>query len=141
MSKITDAQIDDLSREDLDALQQRLLKRIVHVETDKMKALRAEYTKLMERIGETVAPYGMTARGFVNATDAQVFEYMMARAEGASRPNRTSSSARSGAVVLPRYRHPKDHKLVWTGRGNKPNWVKEYLAGGKGRALIDLKIK
>lgn len=30
------------------------------------------------------------------------------------------------------YRHPEKHDLVWTGRGQKPKWLRAYMdAGGK----------
>jgi DNA-binding protein H-NS len=41
--------------------------------------------------------------------------------------------------VAPKYRHPKEKGLTWTGRGRKPKWVVEWLAG-KG-TLEQLAIK
>ena len=41
--------------------------------------------------------------------------------------------------VAPKYRHPKEKGLKWTGRGRKPKWVVEWLAG-KG-TLEQLAIK
>lgn len=41
--------------------------------------------------------------------------------------------------VAPKYRHPKEKGLTWTGRGRKPKWVAEWLAG-KG-TLEQLAIK
>jgi len=32
-----------------------------------------------------------------------------------------------------RYRHPKNPKLTWTGRGRKPGWMVEQLAAGKSK--------
>jgi DNA-binding protein H-NS len=32
--------------------------------------------------------------------------------------------------VKPKYRHPQDPTLTWTGRGGKPQWVRDYLAAG-----------
>ena len=29
-----------------------------------------------------------------------------------------------------KFRHPKDHSLTWSGRGKRPNWMKEALAKG-----------
>lgn len=45
---------------------------------------------------------------------------------------------KSGGIVPPKYRHPDDPKLTWTGRGKRPVWVGEVLASGK--TLDDLKI-
>lgn len=41
--------------------------------------------------------------------------------------------------VAPKYRHPKEKRLTWTGRGRKPKWIQEWL-GGKG-TLEQLAIK
>lgn len=32
------------------------------------------------------------------------------------------------AKVQPKYRHPNDANLNWTGRGRKPKWVEEYIS-------------
>ncbi|MCM2562801.1 H-NS histone family protein [Lutimaribacter sp. EGI FJ00015] len=39
---------------------------------------------------------------------------------------------------IPKYRHPDDPMTTWTGRGRRPDWVKEALANGK--SLDDLLI-
>lgn len=33
--------------------------------------------------------------------------------------------------VPPKYRHPQDASLTWTGRGKRPRWVEEWVRGGK----------
>ena len=43
-----------------------------------------------------------------------------------------------GGIVPPKYRHPEDPSLTWTGRGKRPTWVNEALAAGK--SLEDLAI-
>lgn len=48
--------------------------------------------------------------------------------------------ARGPARSRAMYRHPSKPKLTWTGKGRKPAWVSEYLAG-EGHSLDDLKIK
>jgi DNA-binding protein H-NS len=30
----------------------------------------------------------------------------------------------------PKYRHPKQQELVWSGKGPKPVWVKKWVEGG-----------
>ncbi|MDR1850223.1 MAG: H-NS histone family protein [Zoogloeaceae bacterium] len=30
----------------------------------------------------------------------------------------------------PKYRHPKQSELVWSGKGRKPAWVNTWIAGG-----------
>jgi len=34
-------------------------------------------------------------------------------------------------VNPPKYRHPEDQALTWTGRGRKPKWIVEALDAGK----------
>ena len=40
--------------------------------------------------------------------------------------------------VEPKYAHPENPSLTWTGRGRKPNWVNEALSAGK--SIEDLAI-
>ncbi|SDI99155.1 H-NS family nucleoid-associated regulatory protein [Lutimaribacter saemankumensis] len=39
---------------------------------------------------------------------------------------------------IPKYRHPDDPTVTWTGKGRRPDWVKEALS--KGKSLDDLLI-
>ena len=41
--------------------------------------------------------------------------------------------------LAPRYRHPDDPTLVWTGRGRQARWVTSWLADG--RSLEELLIE
>ncbi len=38
--------------------------------------------------------------------------------------------ASKGNKVPPKFRHPEDSSRTWTGRGRKPNWVKEWEEQG-----------
>ena len=49
-----------------------------------------------------------------------------------------AASKRSGGSVAPKYAHPENASLTWTGRGRKPKWVIEALNAGK--SLADLAI-
>lgn len=40
--------------------------------------------------------------------------------------------------VKPKYRHPDDASMTWTGRGRRPRWVDECIKAGK--SLDDLVI-
>lgn len=42
-------------------------------------------------------------------------------------------------VVEPKYRHPENPALTWSGRGRQPEWFKEAI--GAGTAKEDLLIK
>ncbi len=39
-------------------------------------------------------------------------------------------SSRAGGKVAPKYRHPQQADLEWTGRGRKPKWVEAWLSNG-----------
>jgi len=39
--------------------------------------------------------------------------------------------AKTGRTVQVKYRHPQNADLAWTGRGRKPQWVQEWVAGGR----------
>ncbi len=44
-----------------------------------------------------------------------------------------------GAQSRPRYQHPSDASLTWTGKGRQPKWIKDWIASG--RSLAELEIK
>jgi DNA-binding protein H-NS len=41
-------------------------------------------------------------------------------------------------AAAPKYRHPENPEVTWSGRGRRPSWVNEALE--KGRSLQDLAI-
>ncbi len=49
-------------------------------------------------------------------------------AGGKGRGRRKSRAA--GPVNPPKYRHPTDPKKTWSGRGRKPQWIKEAEENG-----------
>ena len=50
----------------------------------------------------------------------------------------TSKGKRTSGSVVPKYAHPENPSVTWTGRGRKPKWVVEALEAGK--SLEDLAI-
>lgn len=65
--------------------------------------------------------------------------------EGEGRRGRRRRSSNGGAdtgdhrtQVAPKYRNPDNHSETWSGRGRKPKWVEDKMAGGK--SLDDLLI-
>ena len=46
--------------------------------------------------------------------------------------------SRSVKPVAPKYAHPENPSITWSGRGRKPKWFEEALADGKSED--DLKI-
>ena len=43
------------------------------------------------------------------------------------------------AKGVPKYQHPENPSLTWSGRGPKPKWVKEWIASG--RPVSDFEIR
>jgi len=46
---------------------------------------------------------------------------------------------KSKSTLPPKYMHPEDPTLTWTGRGRKPKWLTEALDAGK--SLEDFEIQ
>lgn len=42
----------------------------------------------------------------------------------------TGSSSRGRKVNPPKYRHPENPALTWSGRGRQPEWYKDLVGGG-----------
>ncbi|TCM75899.1 H-NS family nucleoid-associated regulatory protein [Rhodovulum steppense] len=42
----------------------------------------------------------------------------------------TGEARRGRARPIPKYRHPENPALTWSGRGRQPAWIKEALAAG-----------
>ena len=56
-----------------------------------------------------------------------------------STAGKSKGSAAKGRKVAPKYVHPSDPSLTWTGRGKRPRWVEALLSGGK--KIEDLEIR
>jgi hypothetical protein len=42
-----------------------------------------------------------------------------------------AAPTRKRAASAPKYRHPENAEITWSGRGRKPAWIAEALASGK----------
>ena len=42
-----------------------------------------------------------------------------------------AAPTRKRAASAPKYRHPENAEITWSGRGRKPAWLAEALAAGK----------
>lgn len=51
----------------------------------------------------------------------------------------TGNKPNKVGTVKPKYAHPDDPTMTWTGRGRKPRWVIEHLDSGK--SLEDMQIE
>jgi len=100
----------DLSKLSLEELQ--ALAR--DIETEIVTRRAAEKERVLNQMRELAASLGMT------------LEELLREERG------------GGAAVAPKYRHPENPALTWSGRGKRPIWVNEALASGK--TLDDLAV-
>ena len=86
---------------------------------DDLKALQKKVTKAIETYG-----------------DRQRREALAVLEEKAREMGFTIAELTGGKTIrsqgVPRYCHPNDPSVTWTGKGRQPNWIKEGLAAGKG---------
>lgn len=69
----------------------------------------------------------------VAALEAQAKEFGFSLADLAG-----EAKGRKRGASAPKYRHPENADITWTGRGRKPKWVAEHIAAGKD--IADLEI-
>lgn len=82
----------------------------------------AERERVLGQMRELAASLGLTLEDVVR----------MERGKGAGK------GGGAAAAVAPKYRHPSDPNLTWSGRGKRPAWIAEALAAGK--SLEDLAV-
>lgn len=99
----------DLSQFSIDELE-TLIKR-AEAAIRQSKAKRA--SDLRRQVEQTAASLGISVAELV----------------GLEKGTRTAGR-KSGSKVAPKYRDPSNHALTWTGRGQKPVWLRERLAQG-----------
>ena len=86
-----------------------------------------ELKKMRKDVAKAISTYEdrqkAEARAKVEAV-AREMGYSLAELFGTdSKPKRTP--------VAPKYQHPENPAVTWSGRGRKPQWFVEALAGGK----------
>ena len=101
---MADIDLDGYSLDELRALEKEVQKAISSFETRKKKELLRAARAMAAKEGYTLA---------------DLFD--------------TSKQTRVKKTVPPRYRHPDDATLTWTGRGRTPVWLKEAEAAGRDR--------
>ena len=62
-----------------------------------------------------------------------------AKQHGFSLADLTGKAKAKPKAAPPKYQHPENPAVTWSGRGRQPAWIKEGLAGGK--SLEDFAIK
>lgn len=103
---------------------------------DLKKMSLAELKKLQKDVAAAIDGYHERQKEEARATlEAKARELGFSLSDlapaGARRRGRAKASP-------PKYRHPENPALTWSGRGRRPNWVTEALE--KGKALEDLAI-
>ena len=93
--------IDALSLNELKQLQKRISKAIDTFEDRQKADARAKLEAVAKEMGYSLAEFG-----------------------GAEMKS-------SRAPAAPKYRHPKDASVTWSGRGRKPHWFVDALKSGK----------
>ena len=51
---------------------------------------------------------------------------------GAEKPTKSKKKSKTVAAS-PKYRHPENPEVTWTGKGRQPKWIKEAEAAGRSR--------
>jgi DNA-binding protein H-NS len=53
----------------------------------------------------------------------------------------TASKRKPKVTVAPKYAHPENSSLTWTGRGRQPKWIKEALGSGKMPTMLETMLE
>lgn len=126
-SSVSGIDLGSLSLDEILALRAQANELIVDRLIEEQVPLREEYRELMERITEKAKEFGLTADHYLQMGRAELKKHMLDR-EKHSRSGGRGGKAAAPSKIKPKYRHPTDHSLTWTGRGNKPHWVQAWLA-------------
>jgi DNA-binding protein H-NS len=115
----------------------QVLKQIETLQAEAEKLRRSEIDGVVARIREAIAHYGLTAADLGlggGRASAGVARKKPGRKPG--RPRKTALLG-TGRKVAPKYRDENGN--TWAGRGKRPVWLRNALAGG--RKLEDFAIK
>jgi DNA-binding protein H-NS len=52
--------------------------------------------------------------------------------------NDEKPAKKTGAKVAPKYQHPSNPSLTWTGRGRTPKWIEEQINAGRSLASLEI---
>ncbi|MBL8326096.1 MAG: H-NS histone family protein [Rubrivivax sp.] len=119
---------------------QQYLKQIHDLQAKAEKARRAEAEGVITRIREAISHYGLTAADLGLSGGGGSAAPKAARGKPGRKPGRPRKVAAPAAgvrKVAPKYRD--EHGNTWAGRGKRPVWLRDALAGG--RKLEDFAIK
>lgn len=134
--------IEELGLDELQSLQRRVERQTAMKQAESLERLRTEYDAVMAKIERALKPYGLTSHAFINASKKDVADFLLARAEGtgASEGKSKSRRGKGRGLVPPQFRHPTDPSKTWTGRGNRPRWLRDWLEEDESHDMQDLRI-
>lgn len=112
--------LETLSRQELNQLLEQVQQQIVKRERGELDTARDQIMAIAHR-------FNMSLEQFLEKVG-------LIGPDGVIKERR--KHATSGTKVAPKYRNPDDHRQVWTGRGRKPEWMKDT----KGRPLEAFEI-
>lgn len=49
-----------------------------------------------------------------------------------------ATKGRKRSPSVPKYRHPENADITWTGRGRKPKWVQDHIDAGKDISSLEI---
>lgn len=85
-----------------------------------LKQLQKEVQKAIEGFSERRKQEAMSAL----EAKAQELGFSLSELMG------TKKKRKSSGVIGPKYRHPENPEVTWSGRGRKPGWFTDALAAG-----------
>lgn len=118
----------DLTPLSLPELQQLQTKLTVEIRRKSEAARRT----LLKQVKKLAADEGLSIQDIVNeatSSDANATPQKRKRGAAASGAKKTKKP--------PKYFHPENAKIGWTGHGRKPQWVIDWLAQGKPIAALE----
>jgi len=114
---------------DLSALNLAELRRLQsRVESEIARRTSTTRKDLLKKVQKLAAEAGMSMEDLMPRDAVEAPTKKTSTRGAAKKPK--AKSATAGVKVPVKYRHPENGELAWTGRGRKPKWVEEWLAGG-----------
>jgi len=104
------------------------LKAMTRKELEKLKTnVERELTRTIER--DKKAAIGAAQKA------AREHGFDLHEVVGAEKPAKVTKSKKKPKTVVtpPKYRHPENPEVTWTGKGRQPKWIKEAEAAGRSR--------
>ncbi|CUH70082.1 DNA binding protein, nucleoid-associated [Thalassovita autumnalis] len=99
------------------------------LDLDELKSLQKKVTKAIDNFEKRKRDEALEAAKAIASEHGFKLEDLMGDAP--SKKSKTKSE--------PKYAHPENSELTWTGRGRKPAWIIEHLEAGE--SLDELLIK